>query len=328
MATYEHVFVLTNSDVVYPGDPLGGGSNRSAPVAYYRNQLKKQGFGFTKYLTSLDPAFIQPRAGSGEQSCVAMFGGVGGENVDGGLMCDCKVGGKFKDFSKAYKKFCIKMKPLRDKRIFFVNTCNYAHHYSALFSRWSIEHHGTAGNPALILNIDQHCDCSGMKSVTNSTWGNWLFNFHPNRYSPYSAYLAMGTQDWDVKKSWILVAGNSVTKGSINDDAIKVKLAQAVNENKLTTCDVFISIDRDVFDYAYTSFGKGNKTKKYVRQSIIEPVLEALPGYNIVGCDITGLPAKGQIGEGLNTFPGRGASIMDETIDDIIRFRGLIRMKS
>ena len=330
---FEKVFAITNRDVVYPGDPEGNRGWNSAPVAYYRDRLRKKGMKFSMYLSSLNPSDINRRVARGEQKCVAMCYTSGHSKVnnikiktDGGLMHDCCDGGDFVDFSKAYKNFSVKMKPFRNKRVFFVNSCNYAHHYSALFSRWAFENHGKAGNPSVILNIDQHCDCSGGKSVNNSSWGNWLFHYHPQRYSPYGAFLALGTEDYDRKKSWAIRSGAKVTTRGLNDGQVKAQLQQAVQNKKITECDLYISLDRDVFTHAITSFKPGKKTWKYVRESIVEPVLGALPGYRIVGSDITGLPS----GRRMEADRKRRTTnkIMDETIEDIVRFHGLITMSS
>lgn len=281
MADFKNFFLQTNSDISYI--LIAGGT----PV-YYTNECKKNGVFFTGYFATT-PAFkIQGIAKKkmGDTTAAQL-----------GIVQDCKNGGKFDKPNDAYGLFKNAIDSYKTNRLFFVNSCNFGHHYSALFSRWAFDTHGDNGRAKVIINIDQHCDCNNGKPVDNGSWGNYLTGFDWSK-GAWRAFVAVGTYNSNLK--------NICIKPKDSDDAVCSELTdesgiiENIKKHKehFDGCDLYITLDRDVYTYTKTHFPAGKHSTSKVN-GFLEDTLKELGEYHLVGADITGLsPAMG----------GRGAA--------------------
>ncbi|MHC4527310.1 MAG: hypothetical protein ACYS29_05460, partial [Planctomycetota bacterium] len=142
---FENFFLHTNFNMTCPdlihGWQVFDGNmpeDFKPPVSFYQETLRKQGFVCTEYLTTLPLSTVALCAKYGEHRSLPLFRSLANlikkerKRFIGGLMGDCSNGGEFDNFNEAYKWFSFAMDGYKDRRLFFVNSCNFAHHFSAL----------------------------------------------------------------------------------------------------------------------------------------------------------------------------------------------------
>jgi hypothetical protein len=178
----------------------------------------------------------------------------------------------------------------------YVVSTNKSHHLSWALSKQAFQKHHKKGNPKVVINMDQHTDCgssTGALGADNEiqcgNWGQYHLKYHDDSTGQDDRYyVVLGCEGqnasgifWDKTKG----AGNE--KGS--DDTVLKKMGE---ELKGKNCDVYITIDNDVFSTQITHYKAGVLRGKVV-WGLLDKALKTMRTLNVVGGDVTGLPKKG-----------------------------------
>ena len=302
MPAFTNILVQTNSDMVMLQD--------WDYLSHYVTKCREKGVSFAKCFSTMKMELIISQR-TGLQNKTRLF------LSELGMVQNCKEamrgGNKFADFNASYKAFKEKIGGYSNKPLFFVNSCNFAHHYSALFARWSFESCGDKSKAKAVINIDQHCDFDNGSHVTNSSWGN-LFKFGPKNV--HRVYIALGVTH--ARMTFGLFPPES--QQNHNPDTVtggltKGKIILALNEyaEHLKGCDLYISVDRDVLNYSKTHFRAGDKTYDNAINLLKDVLMaEAFQGAKLRGADVTGLTQASKYNNVLAS--------LDPEINDIASF--------
>lgn len=179
-------------------------------------------------------------------------------------------------------------------KIFAVVSNNSAHHFSYPLSNIAFSRHGNNGNKKIIINFDQHEDKGKLKAedvkkndaqIACSAWGQ--FSLHRKRNNVVvDEYMVVG---YGVKGS----AKNTIFKSIGSENVTKDKIIDKIKGYNTNQYDVYITVDRDFSQDGFTKYNYGRDLEYTQAQGrdLVTKAIENLSGANIVGFDITGLPA-------------------------------------
>lgn len=302
MPSLTNILVQTNSDMVVvdskePWDYL----------SHYVTKCREKGVSFAKCFSTMKSEWVGPQSDVLQKKTRLFLNGLG---IVQNCMDAMKGGNKFDDFDSSYDTFKGKIGGYRNKPLFFVNSCNFAHHYSALFARWAFDSCGDRSKAKVVINIDQHCDFDNGSAITNSSWGNFLKLGQKN---VYRVYIALGVARVHMTFGLFPPETNlDPHPVPVTGDYTKGKIILALNEyaEHLKGCDLFISVDRDVFNYSKTHFRAGDRTYNDAMNLLKDLLMaEALQGAKLRGGDVTGLTQRSKYNDVLAS--------LDPEINDI-----------
>lgn len=221
--------------------------------------------------------------------------------------------------------------------LFAVVSNNSAHHFSYVLSNIAFRRFGSKGKRRAVINFDMHWDFGATKytkpwepnaMIDCGRWGQFhLFHtYKDGKRGDY--YMVLGTNERPrVYGNYrIDIRHDAKTYGTNKFQAADI-IKQVKKFNQLQ-CDVYISVDRDFM------VGNGSKYAGLVEElydadsgrELVKNCVEALGEANIVGFDVTGLPAKSR-----NNSPGvnqEGAKdFFSQAIEDIEMFYQIMQTR-
>jgi hypothetical protein len=183
-----------------------------------------------------------------------------------------------------------------DEKNCYVVSTNKSHHLSWALSKQAFEQHQVDGHPKVVINIDQHTDCGGATvgtlgadtTIECGAWGQYHLKYegggNDDRY-----YVVLGCKGQ--KKSgifWNKPNSNPSSGEELSDDTAVLKKMEEELQDK--DCDVYITIDNDVFNTQITHFPANEEKDVW---GLLDKALATMNTKNVVGGDVTGLPSQG-----------------------------------
>lgn len=291
----ENKFILANSDVQYA-------NVEKDPLVYYKENLSDLGLEFwstySKDGWNNFRNYIFGGSQNAAQKSEVNLNLLGVENKTyqrGGQKADWGYYDKFSEWTE---------------KCGYIVSSNYAHNMTAMLSRAAFENKGIHGIKT-IINFDYHEDYGKLESpnlkvdslVDNGAWGqehtcrSWPRIENKQIVLVYAVFGVSGSGShdslfWRVSKSKQLDTDKPQKRTSAKGDIVN-KLKKILFDPS----DVYITIDRDVLQNGRTHFNKMKSVKGTYARGDITDTIENIMGslnFNLVGFDITGLPAWDQ----------------------------------
>lgn len=196
-----------------------------------------------------------------------------------------------------------------DEKNCYVVSTNKSHHLSWALSKQAFEQHQVDGHPKVVINIDQHTDCGGSTGTLGAdttiecgAWGQYHLEYEgggqDDRY-----YVVLGCANKYYNKSGIFwnkpnsnpSSGEKQGGDTVVLDKMEKEMEILDDDGKVVgkkDCDVYITIDNDVFNTQITHFEAGALEETAV-WDLLKKALGKMNTKNVVGGDVTGLPSQG-----------------------------------
>jgi hypothetical protein len=195
-----------------------------------------------------------------------------------------------------------------DKNCYVVST-NKSHNLSWVLSKQAFQKFPTSGRTKVVINMDQHTDCGTStdpleadSTIQCSNWGQYHLKYEgcgdDERY-----YVVLGCSNKYLNKSGIFwnkpksKSPSGYEQGGDTAVLDKMKKEMEILDEKgkvvgKKDCDVYITIDNDVFNTPMTHYEAGVLEEETVWE-LLDNALGTMNKLNVVGGDVTGLPSQG-----------------------------------
>lgn len=197
------------------------------------------------------------------------------------------------------------------RKPFSVIDTNAAHHFTLAIANYALnvlapnlplQPGAPAARRRVIVNFDAHDDIgTGGAMIACDRWGRYAVR--PPAGSTLAnvadLYAVLGVK---FVPTPALPAGFLVPRNQNKSNLRPASWGDAVNQmmaaagaTATNQVDLYVSIDRDVMQSSYTTYGDGAYTPQAIRAGV-QAFLQAWNGARVVGMDVVGLPATGGSG--------------------------------